>query len=206
MLSCVALVRTNVLEECIASIIKVTRIGELWPTLAVTSNRSMLCQFLQEPHCVTPQKWKISWVRNQWYCVPEDFPANVEVTNMWGLLDHVGVTTSGNFQLMLVSPIRGVYLITSGWPVCGCLYRCARGHPRKCIVKPFKGWFSRSGRGKAAVRLFGSCLRYSQSWLAALPLERLLELLAALHWGPLNEACSSVELNESREWIRVIPT
>jgi hypothetical protein len=36
------LLRTDVLEESIASIIKVTRIGELRTTLAVTSNRRML--------------------------------------------------------------------------------------------------------------------------------------------------------------------
>jgi hypothetical protein len=36
----VVLVRTDVLEERIASIIRVTRIGELGTTLAVTSNRS----------------------------------------------------------------------------------------------------------------------------------------------------------------------
>jgi hypothetical protein len=34
------LVRTDVSEECIASIIRVTRISELGTTLAVTSNRS----------------------------------------------------------------------------------------------------------------------------------------------------------------------
>jgi hypothetical protein len=38
---CVALVRTDISEECIASIIKVTRIGEL-RMLAVTSNQSTL--------------------------------------------------------------------------------------------------------------------------------------------------------------------
>jgi hypothetical protein len=38
----VALVRTDVSEERIASIIRLTRIGELGTTLAVTSNRSML--------------------------------------------------------------------------------------------------------------------------------------------------------------------
>jgi hypothetical protein len=41
MLSHVALVRTDVSEERITSVIEVTRIGELG-TLAVTSNRSML--------------------------------------------------------------------------------------------------------------------------------------------------------------------
>jgi hypothetical protein len=42
MLRCVALVRFDVSEEHIASIIRVTRTGELGRTLAVTSNRSML--------------------------------------------------------------------------------------------------------------------------------------------------------------------
>jgi hypothetical protein len=40
MLCRVALVRTDVSEEHIASIIKVTRIGELGTTLAVISNRN----------------------------------------------------------------------------------------------------------------------------------------------------------------------
>jgi hypothetical protein len=38
----VALVRTGVTEECIASIIKVTRISDLGTTLALTSKRSTL--------------------------------------------------------------------------------------------------------------------------------------------------------------------
>jgi hypothetical protein len=42
MLRCVALVRTDVPEERSASIIRVTRIGEVGTTLAVTSNRCTL--------------------------------------------------------------------------------------------------------------------------------------------------------------------
>jgi hypothetical protein len=42
MLRHVALVRTDVLEELSTSFIRVTRIGELGATLAVTSNRHML--------------------------------------------------------------------------------------------------------------------------------------------------------------------
>jgi hypothetical protein len=42
MLRHVALVRTDVSEEPSASIIRVTRIGELGTTLALTSNRCML--------------------------------------------------------------------------------------------------------------------------------------------------------------------
>jgi hypothetical protein len=41
MLRLVALTRTDVSEECIASVIRVTRIGELGTTLAVTSNQSV---------------------------------------------------------------------------------------------------------------------------------------------------------------------
>jgi hypothetical protein len=80
MLRRVALVRTDVSEGCVASIIRVTRIGELGTTLAVTTYRS--CQllltlflpcwflsrwcwrryippkrrFLQEPHGITSKK------------------------------------------------------------------------------------------------------------------------------------------------------
>jgi hypothetical protein len=46
MLRRVAFVRTDVSEECSASIIKVTRIGELGITLAVTSNRRSLYRLL----------------------------------------------------------------------------------------------------------------------------------------------------------------
>jgi hypothetical protein len=42
MLSRVALVKTDVSEELSASFIRVTRIGELGTTLAVTSNRHTL--------------------------------------------------------------------------------------------------------------------------------------------------------------------
>jgi hypothetical protein len=42
LLHCVALVRTDVSEEPVASIIRVTRIGELGTALAVTSNRCTL--------------------------------------------------------------------------------------------------------------------------------------------------------------------
>jgi hypothetical protein len=67
MLRRVALVRIDVSEELSASFIRVTRIGELGTTLAVTSNRGTLRKenqvlvppkrrFLQEPHGVTSQK------------------------------------------------------------------------------------------------------------------------------------------------------
>jgi hypothetical protein len=42
MLRCVALVRTDVSEELSASIIRVTRIGELGTTLAIASNQRTL--------------------------------------------------------------------------------------------------------------------------------------------------------------------
>jgi hypothetical protein len=64
MLGRVAPVKTDVLEEHIASIIRVTRIGELRTTLAVTRNRSTLqrntcsseTSVLQDPHGVTSQR------------------------------------------------------------------------------------------------------------------------------------------------------
>jgi hypothetical protein len=55
----VALVRTDVLEDLSASIIRVTRIGELGTMLTVTRYRRMLrrkAKFLQEPHSVISQK------------------------------------------------------------------------------------------------------------------------------------------------------
>jgi hypothetical protein len=55
MLRHVALVRIDVTEELSASIIRVTRIGELGTMLAVTSNRRML-RSCEEPHGVTSQK------------------------------------------------------------------------------------------------------------------------------------------------------
>jgi hypothetical protein len=49
MLHRVALVRTDVSEELGASLIRVTRIGELGTTLAVTSNRRMLRRNTKSP-------------------------------------------------------------------------------------------------------------------------------------------------------------
>jgi hypothetical protein len=63
MLRRVALARTDVTEELSASVIRMTRIGELGTRLAVTDNRRTLRRnippkrrFLQEPHGVTSQK------------------------------------------------------------------------------------------------------------------------------------------------------
>jgi hypothetical protein len=53
MLRHVAFVKTDVSEELGASIIKVTRIGELGTTLAVTSNRRMLFLHIMHPLLVT---------------------------------------------------------------------------------------------------------------------------------------------------------
>jgi hypothetical protein len=49
MLHRVALVRIDVSEELSASIIRVTRIGELGTTLAVTNNRRTVTLFLAHP-------------------------------------------------------------------------------------------------------------------------------------------------------------
>jgi hypothetical protein len=56
MLRRVALVRTDVSEKLSASIIKMTKIGELETTLAITSNWRMLRRFLQEPQGITSQE------------------------------------------------------------------------------------------------------------------------------------------------------
>jgi hypothetical protein len=62
MLRPAALVRTDVSEKLCAFFIRVTRIGELGTTLAVTYNRRRRClvppkrRFFQEPHGVTSQK------------------------------------------------------------------------------------------------------------------------------------------------------
>jgi hypothetical protein len=82
MLHCVALVRTDVSEELGASFIRVTRIGELGTTLAVTSNRRMRYvpppkrRFLQEQHGVTSQK-------------------TLFLTVAWAQLDSEGLFTRG---------------------------------------------------------------------------------------------------------------
>jgi hypothetical protein len=68
MLRRVTLVRTDVSEELSASFIRVTRIGELGKTLAVTSNDARYEEiprrryvppkrrFLQDPHAIPSQK------------------------------------------------------------------------------------------------------------------------------------------------------
>jgi hypothetical protein len=58
MLRRVTLVKTDVSEESSASIIRVTRIGEVGTMLAVTNNRHTMPKrrFLQDPHGVTSQK------------------------------------------------------------------------------------------------------------------------------------------------------
>jgi hypothetical protein len=57
MLRRVVLVRTDISEEISTSFMRVTRIGELGTTLAVTSNYVPLKRrFLQEPYGVTSQK------------------------------------------------------------------------------------------------------------------------------------------------------
>jgi hypothetical protein len=61
MLRRVALIRTDVSEETIATIVRLTRIGELGTTLAVTGKRYVPPnrRFLQEQHGVTSQKTTI---------------------------------------------------------------------------------------------------------------------------------------------------
>jgi hypothetical protein len=56
MLRRVALVRIDVSDEYVASIIRVTRIGNLGTMLAAVIFLRSLRRFLQEPHGVTSQK------------------------------------------------------------------------------------------------------------------------------------------------------
>jgi hypothetical protein len=58
MLRRVALVRTDVSEECIASIIRVIKIGELETTLEVTNNRSTLQKYY-DIIVISPWWWKL---------------------------------------------------------------------------------------------------------------------------------------------------
>jgi hypothetical protein len=64
MLRRVALVRTNVSEELSASIIRVTRIGELGTTLAVTCNRRMLRRNTKFTDSCHPDKGGTKFLRN----------------------------------------------------------------------------------------------------------------------------------------------
>jgi hypothetical protein len=63
MLRSVALVRTNVSEELSASFIRVTRLGELGTTLAVTSNRR---KFAAKRHTILQVMWYVWWKERQW--------------------------------------------------------------------------------------------------------------------------------------------
>jgi hypothetical protein len=83
MLHRVALVTTNLSEERIAPIIRVTRIGEVG-TLAVISNRSTL---LQGPHGVTFQKTAFFKKR--------DFGCMVDQTMLWHTDCHDATSEHG---------------------------------------------------------------------------------------------------------------
>jgi hypothetical protein len=56
----VALVRTDVSKESSPSFIRVTRIGELGPTLAVTSNRSMVRRNIKKYQTLDISSWRAS--------------------------------------------------------------------------------------------------------------------------------------------------
>jgi hypothetical protein len=65
MLCRVALVRTDVSEELSASFIRVTRLGELGTTLAVTSNRRTLRRNTKSPYTLLHRATRqSSWLRH----------------------------------------------------------------------------------------------------------------------------------------------
>jgi hypothetical protein len=72
-----------------------------------------------------------------------------------------------------------------------------RRHPRDYIAKPIQGWFSRSSTGDAADWVACACT----SWVNTL---KLYGCVATEKTAGI--ACSSVKLDEAREWIWPIPT
>jgi hypothetical protein len=89
-----ALVRINISEELSASIIRMTRIGELGTTLALNSNRCTLRKntksskrpFLQEPHGVTSQKTAFSCPH---------LPSDGMICVLWELWRFLAVVSQG---------------------------------------------------------------------------------------------------------------
>jgi hypothetical protein len=78
LLCCVALVKNKISEERRASIIRVTRIGELGTTLAVTSNRHAVKKYYICPEVsMDGTKCMVSVLSPQWrlklYCRDKDF-------------------------------------------------------------------------------------------------------------------------------------
>jgi hypothetical protein len=73
MLGCVDLVRTDVSEELSASFIRVTRIGELGTTLAVTSNRGSVDR-VPDPLLLRKSDSAGNRARDLWICGQEILP------------------------------------------------------------------------------------------------------------------------------------
>jgi hypothetical protein len=126
----VDLVRTDVLEERIASIIRVTRVGELGTTLALTSNRltlrsltslktvffvgeSSLCGVVERlllrtaigeaVRCVHTRVWPTYSIL---ICYVWNGCRNSDVYNRTGLTTSPYVRTESNTSPMLMSPLQ----------------------------------------------------------------------------------------------------
>jgi hypothetical protein len=119
MLRCVALVRTDVLEELSASFIRVTRIGELG-TLAVTSIRCTLLRntkwerkrYYGIPDCGCRKEWGEQAVA--WYCKRPDHKARSQAS-VEGLVCLL-VTADVKFEVFTAVTMKnGVF-----WDVTPC--------------------------------------------------------------------------------------
>jgi hypothetical protein len=147
MLYHVALVRTDVSEECIAYIIWVTRIGELRTTLAVTSNQSALltlflahrflspwrwsryvpskCRFLQEPHSATSQKTAFFSHRREtlnlttWYfLLPCNTTNYIHYLKFIRNMGHISFFQHSSLSVYIISRFRNWdYQMTEWWRI-----------------------------------------------------------------------------------------
>jgi hypothetical protein len=104
MLRRVALVRTDDSEELSASFIRVTRIGEIGTTLAVTSNRRTPRRkryFLQEQQGLTSQKTQ--------FIIDEDECGVTDGMNKWQEKQKYSKKTCHSASLSTTGPTHGLH-------------------------------------------------------------------------------------------------